>query len=90
MNALTRFKLALTEDNPTIRPYLEHRWAELIDSKSDDLSYSLMLLQGLHKRWAMLLESLNEKDLQRTFVHPEHGQTFTLSDTVGMYIVITI
>ena len=85
LNSQMRFKLALTEVNPTIRPYFEDRWAELPDALDDDILPSVQLLTGLHKKWAMLLESLTPDQLQRKFVHPEHNRSFTLADTVGMY-----
>jgi hypothetical protein len=85
INSLMRFKLALTEEHPSIRPYYEDRWAELIDSQDDDVEPSLDLLHGLHKRWTQLLKSLNEDQLKREFVHPEHGQSFNLAETIGNY-----
>ena len=85
MNSLTRFKLALTEDSPTIRPYFEDRWAELADSRTMPIGPSLQFLAGLHARWVVLLKSLTGKDLQRKFIHPEHGREFRLDETIGMY-----
>lgn len=84
-NALIRFKLAMTEDTPTIRPYYEDRWAELPDSKTMPLEPSLMLLEGLHIRWTVILKSLNESDLQKAFIHPEHGKSFKLDENTGIY-----
>lgn len=84
-NSLTRFKLALTEDKPIIRPYYEDRWAKLTDSMDDDISDSILWLTGLHKKWVKLLKGLSENDLKRAFVHPEHGQTFTLYETLCLY-----
>lgn len=85
INSLIRFKLALTEDAPTIRPYFEDRWAELIDSLDDNLNDSLMLIKGLHSKWVTLLNSLSEQDLDKTFIHPEHGKSFTLRENIGIY-----
>ena len=85
MNSLIRFKLALTEDSPVIRPYFEDRWAKLPDSLTDDVNESLTLLVGLHQKWTRLLRSLSEEDLKREFVHPEHGQRFNLAETIGNY-----
>ncbi len=85
INSLIRFKLALTEDAPTIRPYFEDRWAALVDSLDDDLSDSLLLIKGLHSKWATLLNSLSEQDLDKTFIHPEHGKSFTLRENIGIY-----
>ena len=85
MNSIIRFKLALTEESPTIRPYFEDRWAELVDSHDDDISDSVSLLKGLHKKWVVLLKSLNDNDLKRDFIHPEHGKRFNLADNIGVY-----
>ncbi|MDB5272915.1 MAG: hypothetical protein JWO58_1282 [Chitinophagaceae bacterium] len=85
MNSLIRFKLALTEDQPTIKPYYEERWAELADSKKLDISPSLLLLEGLHRRWTVLLNALTKEELSRTFVHPEHGKIFRLDENIGVY-----
>jgi uncharacterized damage-inducible protein DinB len=73
LNAYIRFKLALTEDQPPIKTYRENVWAELIDGRTAPPEQSLMLLDALHFRWVMLLRSLSEADLQRTFVHPDAG-----------------
>jgi hypothetical protein len=85
MNSLIRFKLALTEDTPTIRPYFEDRWAELPDSLNNDLSDTLTLLKGLHAKLGMVMENLSETDLKREYEHPEHGQKFSLAEVVGTY-----
>ena len=73
LNAYVRFRLALTENQPTIKPYEEARWAELADAKSAPVAVSLALLEPLHDRWVRLLRSLTAADFARTFVHPEHG-----------------
>jgi hypothetical protein len=73
MNALIRFKLALTEDQPTVKPYDEARWAVLPDALLP-VEPSLDLLEVLHVRWVQLLESMSERDYQRTFLHPESGR----------------
>lgn len=73
MNAYVRFKLALTEDGPTIKPYMEDRWAKLEDTQNTPLEVSLALLDSLHDRWVRLLRSLKPEDWQRTFRHPELG-----------------
>lgn len=83
MNAYIRFKLALTEDHPTIRPYYEDRWAELPDSKLP-IEGSLDLLDSLHARWTKLLYSLDSITLDRTFRHPESGEV-KLSENIGIY-----
>jgi DinB family protein len=73
VNAYVRFKLALTEDEPTIKPYAEDRWAALADSQTTPIEVSLMLLESLHSRWMRLLGSLAAPDWKRTFRHPELG-----------------
>jgi uncharacterized damage-inducible protein DinB len=72
MNAFIRFKLALTEDQPTIKPYDETRWATLADAALP-VEPSLDLLEALHVRWVRLLESMNDRNFRRTFLHPESG-----------------
>ena len=73
MNALTRFKLALTENEPTIKTYEEQLWAELADTKTPPIEWSLVLLENLHKRWVILLRSLGPADWPRKFRHPGWG-----------------
>jgi uncharacterized damage-inducible protein DinB len=72
MNAFIRVKLALTEDWPTIKPYDEAAWAKLHDVAAP-VEWSLELIESLHARWVMLLQSLNEEQWQRGFNHPENG-----------------
>jgi uncharacterized damage-inducible protein DinB len=73
MNAYVRLRLALTEEQPTIKPYEEAKWAELEDAKRAPVEVSLALLEALHDRWVRLLRSLRTEDFSRTFAHPEHG-----------------
>lgn len=73
INAYTRFRLALTEDEPVIKPYDEKRWAELTDARSQPVQVSLQLIDALHRRWVVLLESMSEADFGRRFRHPEIG-----------------
>ena len=73
LNAYVRWKRALTEETPTIKPYEEARWAELADSKSTPIEVSLALLDNLHDRWTRLLRSVKDADFARTFRHPDHG-----------------
>jgi len=83
-NSLIRFKLALTEDEPpTIRPYYEDRWAELDDSRLP-IDVSLKMLEALHTRWLVLLNSMSELDFQKKFIHPETGE-WTLDSALGLY-----
>jgi DinB superfamily len=73
LNAYIRFKLALTEDEPTIKPYAEDRWAQLADTQATPVEVSLTMLDSLHDRLARLLRSLQPEDWKRTFRHPEMG-----------------
>src|ERR1700739_887720 len=84
LNSYVRFKLALTEDDPTIKPYAEDRWAELADTKTTPVAVSLTLLDSLHDRWVRLLRSLTSDDWKRTFRHPELG-SMTLEKTLALY-----
>ena len=85
LNAYTRFKLALTEDEPTIKPYDEARWAELPDARSAPVEPSLSLLASLHERWVLLLRQLGPEEFARTFHHPEHGRALALGKVLAMY-----
>jgi len=73
MNAYIRFKLALTEDQPTIKPYMEDRWAKLADTTNTPPEVSLSLMDSLHERWVRLLRAIEPNDWKRTFQHPELG-----------------
>jgi hypothetical protein len=84
MNSLIRFKLALTEERPIIKPYQEEKWAELADGKMP-IAPSLMLLEGLHARWVVLLQSLSEEDLRRVYIHPQQEQEVPLTVAIGLY-----
>jgi uncharacterized damage-inducible protein DinB len=73
MNAYVRMKLGITELEPTIKPYKESLWAELVDAKSSPVEPSLMLLESLHQRWLVFLRSMATADFSRTIIHPENG-----------------
>ncbi len=73
MNAYIRFKLAITEDRPTIRPYKEERWAELPDSRTAPPSLSLDLLDAIHRRWVLFLRALPASEFQKAYIHPDIG-----------------
>jgi hypothetical protein len=73
MHAYLRFKLALTEDEPTIKAYMEDRWASTADVQSTPVEVSLALLDPLHDRWVRLLRTLKPEEWKRTFRHPELG-----------------
>ena len=85
MNAYCRFKLALTEDEPTIKPYDQEKWAELPDSQRVPIDVSLDLLDALHQRWVALLMSMDPADFNRGLRHPEHGRVLTLAQMLGLY-----
>lgn len=85
MNSLIRFKLALTEDIPTIKPYEEQFWAELADGNSNDILPSIQIIEGVHARWTILLKSFGEKELKRQFIHPANNKTLFLDETIGTY-----
>lgn len=84
MNSYIRFRLALTEDRPVIKPYEETAWAQLPDAKEADPAVSVQLLKTLHVRWALLLQALTFEQWHRTYVHPEGGDVF-LFQAVGLY-----
>ena len=85
INSFIRFKLALTEDIPTIKPYEEAKWAELADGNSDDILPSLQIIEGVHTRWVLLLKSFGSKELKRQFFHPENLKIFCLDEIIGVY-----
>jgi hypothetical protein len=85
VNAYVRFRLALTEDAPKIKPYDETRWAELPDAKSEDVELSLRLLEAIHARWARLLHAMSDADFSRAYKHPEFNATYKLSEALGSY-----
>ena len=83
-NAFIRFKLALTEDEPpTIKPYMEDRWAMLGDAKMP-IEVSLKMIEAIHERWVALLDSMSFSDYQKEFIHPETG-TWTLDAALALY-----
>ena len=84
LNWYVRTKLALTEDEPSIRPFDADRWSECADARSGAIECSLVLLDGLYKRWVPLLESLTSADWSRRLYHPERGW-LTLADTLPMH-----
>jgi len=84
LNAYVRFKLALTEDEPTIKPYHEDRWAELQESRNAPIEISLALLESLHQRWVLVLRAIKPEDWKRAFRHPELG-VVSLEKNVALY-----
>lgn len=85
MNSYVRFKLAVTEDEPTIRPYDEAAWGDLEDARSGPVGPSLDLLEALHARWTMWLHTLDEAAWSRRFRHPEADAWVTLDENVQIY-----
>jgi hypothetical protein len=85
MNSFIRFKLALTEEVPTIKPYEEQLWAELADGISNDIVPSLLIIENVHKRWVLLLKSLGSTELKRQFFHPANLKISSIEETVGVY-----
>ncbi len=86
INSYIRFKLAVTEDTPTIRPYFEDRWAECAEARTAPIEVSLDLLESLHTRWVMFLRSLNAEDFDRSFIHPDQNKKMVLKNVLGMYV----
>jgi hypothetical protein len=84
MNSYIRFRLALTEEEPAIKPYDQAKWAELVDSRTAPVETSLELLESLHGRWVLLLADFSESDFERTFRHPEIG-VVRLDTTLAQY-----
>lgn len=85
MNAYIRFKLGLTEDNPTIKPYDQDAWVKLNDYKNVPINISITLLFALHTRWTEILKSIEEADWNRTVFHPEYKKQWTLWYLLGLY-----
>lgn len=84
LHSYIRFKLAITENEPTIKPYDEASWAKLDDAKQAPIELSLDLLEALHKRWVWFLRTLKPDDYQRTFRHPEIG-IVTVDKNIALY-----
>jgi uncharacterized damage-inducible protein DinB len=84
LNSYLRFKLAITENEPTIKPYFEDRWAQLDDAREAPIELSLDLLDALHRRWIWFLRSLKPEHYQRTFRHPELG-IVSLDKNIALY-----
>ena len=84
LNSYTRFKLALTEEEPTIRPYDEAKWAALSDSRDTPVETSLTMLGALHDRWTILLRAMSDDDFRRTLRHPDIG-VMSLDALLSLY-----
>ncbi len=85
MNAYIRFKLAMTEDTPTIKPYQEELWAELSEARHAPVEISLSIVDALHKRWILFLKTLSEDDLKRKYHHPDSKKDFELRTVLALY-----
>lgn len=84
-NSYTRFKWALTENNPLIKVYFEERWAELHDSKSGPILFSIDGLKALHAKWVYFLNGLSESDLEKSFIHPAGNEVVDLKTNIAIY-----
>lgn len=84
MNALVRFKLSLTENNPTVKPYDENLWAETVDNQLP-VKNSIRLLKAIHAKWTILLENMDKNDFKRTYFHPEMNRTVSLEEMLATY-----
>lgn len=85
MNSIIRFKLGLTEECPTIKPYEEGDWANLADGGRSSVDASLKILDGVHERWGILLESMSEEDFEKKLLHPEQKVERTLGYFLALY-----
>ncbi len=85
MNAYIRFKLTVTEDTPAIKPYREERWAETVDGKTAPIWVSLNLLDALHTRWIMFLESMKSTDFLKAYYHPDQKQEIKMYEAIALY-----
>lgn len=85
MNAFIRFKLTLTEDTPTIKPYLEHKWAQLADVQLP-ISVSLQIVEAVHQRWVVVLKNMKREDFDRTYNHPQYDEILPLCYALGLYV----
>ncbi len=84
MNSIIRFKLSLSEETPTIKPYMEAKWAEQTDH-SMPIKPSMQIIDGVHARLAVLLRAMSKDDLKKTYLHPEYNQEFSLDQAIAQY-----
>ena len=85
LNAYTRFKLALTEVEPVIKTFDHEMWAETYDGKAAEINSSLDLLDAVHQKWSVLLRSLDDSDMRKSYFHPETGGLVTLNEALALY-----
>lgn len=84
MQAFSRFKLALTEERPVIKPYSQNSWAGTADNTLD-ADISAGLIHALHKRWVALMLAMDTSDFAKIYIHPEYGREFSLAYAAGLY-----
>lgn len=85
MNALIRFKLTLTEENPVIKPYQEAEWANLKDSLEMDPMVAIELLRSIHTKLIFLVKGMSDAEFSRTYIHPQYQKTYALSTVLALY-----
>jgi hypothetical protein len=85
INAFTRFKLGLTEDEPTIRPYDQDSWCNMSDAQSSDPQLSLNIIRGIHGRWVKVLKTMRDDEYERNIYHPEMKKKLSLGQLLSMY-----
>lgn len=85
MNAFIRVKLLLTEEQPTIKPYAEERWAELPDALQSPVEESILIIKGVHARWSLLLNAIPMESYSRTYLHPQYNRVYRLDVATGLY-----
>jgi hypothetical protein len=85
MNCIIRFKLALTEEHPTIKPYVEKLWAEMPDANNDNIESSLSIIEGVHARLVTLLQNVKANEWERAVFHPESNRDMSINFLVGLY-----
>ncbi len=83
---IIRFKLALTEESPVIKPYKEALWAEQIDARTMPLEPSLAIIAGVHARWVVLMRAMSAADFERAFFHPEQSRSISLAEALELYV----
>lgn len=85
LNAYSRTRRAITEDTPEVYGYLEQKWAELSDAKSMKIQPSLMIIQGIHSRWADLLKDTSDEILEKRYFHNWYNETFNIKEVLALY-----
>ena len=83
---IIRFKLALTEESPVIKPYKEALWAEHVDARTMPVEASLSIIAGVHARWVVLMGAMSAADFERAFVHPEQSRSISLAEALELYV----